>query len=659
GDANLADNTYSETRRSGGRPLPHITDFNSGNEDWAPGPDNAQLLWLYGPLPATYGVDGPEGRGNSWRIEIAPGSGTGGGGNEPPYLYSPVYDFTGTTNPLLSFEIKGQVNNGGGWNNIRVEYSLNGGASWITVGSTADPTWYGRYLGIRTGFGGFGGNTPLGDWTRVERAVCALAGQPCVRFRVGLVFRNAGLLPIEFAIDNLRIENSPNPDVMVEAILSPQPTAVAGCSFTPTTPVRVRLRNLRCTPITNVPVRVQDSGAGSSFTTGIVPNIPADGTVEYDLPGTIDLSAIGTHVLRAYPQLQLIPPAGSVVDADVTNDTARASLTVLVPTVSTYPYSENFDGGPGGWIGQGTAATNQWSWGTVPAGYAGLAAPVSNAWRMLARDGSPVGLESPIFDMTRLSDPELRMDLLLNVNPGGGWNTFRLEYSTNGGANWTPLNEANSPASFYVAPILHPSGNAWGGNSGGTWVTVRTRGLCFLGNQTCVRFRISQGFINAGVAPVQFAMDNFFLGDPLPYNVFIVGIQSPDPGNCTNAGTQSVTVVLQHDGCVPLRNIPFTLNVNGPITITRTGTLAQINGSSRALFTFAPAIDFSAVGVYTLTASFTLPADAAPGGDANLADNTYSETRRSGGRPLPHITDFNSGNEDWAPGPDNAQLLWL
>ncbi|MFN7707692.1 MAG: choice-of-anchor J domain-containing protein, partial [Sphingobacteriia bacterium] len=86
-DAFLANNGISVTRSTRVVTFPYTQNFEANDGGWQAVSAAGIGTWLYGPLPATYGVDGAEGRGNSWRIEIAPGSGTGGGGNEPPYLY--------------------------------------------------------------------------------------------------------------------------------------------------------------------------------------------------------------------------------------------------------------------------------------------------------------------------------------------------------------------------------------------------------------------------------------------------------------------------------------------------------------------------------------------------------------------------------------------
>lgn len=663
-DAYLANNGISVSRSTRINTFPFTENFNSGDGGWTPISTQPTRNWVYGALPGTYAVDGPEGQGNSWRLVMT--SGTGGGGPQEPILETPYFDFSNPiySNLVIGFDLKTNFNSNGGWNYVAVEYSINGGTSWTRLGGVNDPTWY-NFRPNNPSYAAFGapsGQTlTVGNWTRVERNLCPVVGQPCVKFRFSLIWPNGGQ-PAEFAIDNFTVTNT-TPDVMVSQILQPLNTTNAGCGYSATTPVQVRVWNLRCAPVTNVPVRIDAVGPNNATLTDVVPSIPANSFVDFTFAGTLNLTGVGSFNLKAYTQL-----AG---DVNTANDTTITNLAVAVPTISTFPYTEDFNANNGFWIGQSNGPTWEWRWGPLPATYA-VDGPDGQGSSWYVNGVTPsngsigttyISLMSPIFDISKLNDPEIRFDVKMNVNPSGGWNRFYLQYSIDGGTNWTTMPEVATPPTLYTTGTRHPNytTTGWGQANVGDWVRVTTRNLCAINNQSCVRLRImTEWFGNGGNAPREFALDNFFLGDPRPYDLELVNIQSPNTGNCTNPGTQNVTIVVYNDACVDLKNVPVQVDITGPVTTTLTGTIATLGRKSRATFTFPTAVNFTAAGTYTLTANISLPVGAPPlTPETNAANNTLVHTRMSGKiNTIPYFEDFNATNGAFAPAPNDANHMW-
>ena len=151
-------------------------------------------------------------------------TGTSYNNSENSWLQSPCFDFTGLTDPQISFSIFWEMERK--FDGANIEYSINSGASWLLLGSTADngctaSNWYNNasvtYLGNVNGWSGniqptagscLGGSGSNG-WVTARHNLGFLAGQPTVIFR----FRFAAGLTCNsydgLAIDNIKIDETP------------------------------------------------------------------------------------------------------------------------------------------------------------------------------------------------------------------------------------------------------------------------------------------------------------------------------------------------------------------------------------------------------------------------------------------------------------------
>ncbi|MBX3101674.1 MAG: gliding motility-associated C-terminal domain-containing protein [Bacteroidetes bacterium] len=663
-EPNLANNTLTHIRTS--VPIttfPYVQNFDANNGGFAPRPVNPDFMWLWGPLPSTYTVDGPDGQGSSWRLYTP-----GGSSAVQPTIETPHFNLSGLQNPVIAFDIKMDINSSGGWNGVYVEYSTNGGTNWTLLGATAqDPTWYGAAPhGTNNSWGAMTtGNTrrTIGDWLHVERNLCPIpvAQRGCVKFRIITRSINASQSPREFAIDNFTIFSNA-PDVAVSAILEPQSSASGACGTVASTRVILRVHNYRCDPVSNVPVTINASGAGTASLSEVVPAIAGNSFVDYTFSTTLDLGNIGNYTLRAFTSL-----AG---DVNTGNDTTTSQISVTVPTIDTYPYFQDFNADNGNWEGQVDNPDQGWFWGPLPPAYT-VDGPdgQGSSWRLgyTAGTANPVvNLISPIFDLSAINDPELSFDFKLDINSSGGWNGVFMQYTLDNGGVWTTLGDLTTPDWYNLAP--HGTSVSWGGlHSGvtrrtlGDWVQARIR-LCDLGGQSCVRFRFTLRSPNRTVQPYQFAMDNFSIADPRPYDISLLNIEAPASVNCTAySNAETVTIVIENDACVPIRNLPVTAVITGPVNVTLNGVVPSVPRRGRVTFTFPGTVNMSANGTYTITASVSLPADAPPvTPEANLANNTLTHTRTSTRiNTYPYVQTFDTDNGGFVPRPVNADYMWL
>lgn len=122
------------------------------------------------------------------------------------YLHLPNYDMTQTG--IYQFSFWANYDAQRGRDGLQVEYSLDKGLSWKTLGSNADPDWYNyNNNSVTDGAFAIGESMITGtadDWTRFKLNISNLAGNPNVAFR--FVFKAANFAPAAgCAIDDVVI----------------------------------------------------------------------------------------------------------------------------------------------------------------------------------------------------------------------------------------------------------------------------------------------------------------------------------------------------------------------------------------------------------------------------------------------------------------------
>ncbi|MBQ4820603.1 glycoside hydrolase [Aquimarina sp. MMG016] len=160
--------------------------------------------------------------------------GTNLGGNYPEnsnaFLVTPCFDFTTIQNPVLKFQMAYDLERNWDWANV--EYSLNGGQSWETLGSVnSQPNWYNS---SRTeGSDCFG--CPGAQWTGTNAtmteygydfAANALLGETDlttadnILFRIGLhsdaVINQEGLVIDDLVMEGIQTSSKINPIVFLQ-----------------------------------------------------------------------------------------------------------------------------------------------------------------------------------------------------------------------------------------------------------------------------------------------------------------------------------------------------------------------------------------------------------------------------------------------------------
>lgn len=617
-DEYIGNNQFHEGRHQYVQTYPYSENFNSGKGGWHE-TGNANRWFEFGTLPY---LNGAEGEGNSWYCLTANTAADGSWIT----VESPVFDFTNQTNPLLSFDIKHQIHND---DYFHVEYSLNNGP-WTQLGSTASATWYNATNWWRNTI-----SSPVNVWTHVEHDLCLLSGEPCVKLRISgrpyYASHHYGAGHSDFAFDNITISATETDDIEVKRIVQPFTPACAG--YTATEPLQIVVENNTCRALSNIPVKF--SLDGGPDVNEIIPGpIPRFTESFYTFTNTLDLTAAGDHTISVTTEL--------TTDGDNTND--NLVNTRNGDAINTFPYVEDFNSGTGGWVSVSASLNRFFEIGSLP--FLNGAEGEGNSWYVVtknnAADGSWISVESPVFDLSGLTNPILYMDIKHQIH---NEDYFHVEYSINDGA-WTQLGTSAMPnwyntTSWWRNTISSPV-NEW---------TNVTASLCDIGTPSCVKFRVRgrpyYGSHHYGAGHSDFAFDNFRIeGGQSDVGTVLFTQPAMSASNCLYASNQETTVRVYNYNCSAISNVPVECEIkrDGSVITTLTGTVPSIPAQSSVDYTFTGTFDMTPLGTYDFRTYTTLAGDANSANDEKTMQiivgfpkiNTY-----------PYFEDFNSGKGYW------------
>ncbi len=269
--------------------LPFFDDFESGNMWYKPA---TALNWQYG-TPSANIINSAYSGSKSWVTNL-----TGDySNNADEYLYTPVFNFMGLGgNDTISISFWHWCAMASG-DYGRVQYSTNGGQSWINLGSVGDAfgtNWYNVFTGGQNYFS----HTNSG-WMYAAYKLDPnyFNAKPEVQFRFQF-YSNTSATSNGWAIDNFRLSLPVVPnDVGVTAILVPLNDTAAGIPVN----VKVLITNFGTNTQNMIPVELRLNGniVSTETWTGTIAN---NGTAQYTfvLPFTVPASS---YTLCARTQL--------------------------------------------------------------------------------------------------------------------------------------------------------------------------------------------------------------------------------------------------------------------------------------------------------------------------------------------------------------------
>ncbi|MEO0898154.1 MAG: PKD domain-containing protein [Bacteroidota bacterium] len=370
-----------------------------------------------------------------------------------------------------------------------------------------------------------------------------------------------------------------------------------------------------------ISLTVSGANTGSYADTVILDSLLPGDMLMADISG-VDLSVAGNSDLTF-----VIAITG---DGNAANDTLRATL-LTQPTITSYPYFEDFESGQGGWVAEG--ATSTWAFGTPAKDVITGAASGSNAWVTggLGTDNYNVGesssVLSPCFDMTNAPfGVYAAMKIWYEVEDG--FDGAVLQTSIDSGATWQNVGAFGDPNNWFNDDGINgnPGGQpeGWTGDdldgSGGYLQAFHELDSSLIG-QPDVRFRVAFGS-DGSVQMDGFAFDDFGVGFPafaaLPdtatyCNGDSIDSQSPNVTYLWSNGatTQSIAATNSTGSNIVDSTISVVITTDIGIVVNDT-VVATILASASPSVTGLKIEDVACFGDSTGSIDLTLAGDATP-----------------------------------------------
>lgn len=402
----------------------------------------------------------------------------------------------------------------------------------------------------------------------------------------------------------------------------------SGCGFTANTPIIVNITNYGTNPQVNPDVSYSVNG-GTVVTETTSLTIAPGATVSYVFATTADLSLPGFYTIDAWTSL---PGDGFIL-----NDST--SLTVQsIPTITSYPYLEEFDTNNGGWSSGGT--NNSWQWGAPAASTINSPYSSPNVWTTNLTGNNNSSEQSyvisPCYDMSSLGAPVIEVAIWWNSE--NSWDGAVLQSTIDNGATWQNVGAYLDPVNWYNiqnqitspgAPF-NPNDEAWNGTSGPGWVIAK-HDLTGLGGQPGVRLRFAFSS-DLSVNYNGFAFDNVFIYDKPDYDLGIVALGANTPTSICSGGSVPLEVVIENFGAQAQSNIQVVAEVTGAGTSTFSGTYTNTIAVASTATLNLGNLNVNTPGMYYIKSYTSSPLDSLAFNDTSYFAISVSPT------PLDPIT---------------------
>lgn len=234
------------------------------------------------------------------------------------------------------------------------------------------------------------------------------------------------------------------------------------------------------------------------------------------------------------------------------------AITNVQAQITTFPYTEDFESGDGGWVADNTT-NGTWALGTPTGAIINSAASGTNAW-VTNLSGNYNSSESswvtsPVFDFSSLAAPSIELSIWYDIE--FSWDGAVLQSSIDGGTTWVNVGANGDPNNWYTDDTIggNPGGQqeGWSGTgAAGTnaWVTAR-HALTGLGGQSNVILRIAFGS-DTSVTDEGFGFDDI--------NIFEVTCPEPSDLAIVSTSSDGATLTWTENGTATLWNIEVILD---------------------------------------------------------------------------------------------------
>lgn len=643
--------------------LPYTNNFQANNGGFiAESINTTPNTWAYGPINKTT-IVGQVGNTSGW---VTGGLGTTFyNSTEQSNLYSPVFRLPANTKPNINFSL---------WHNTpraqdgaRIEYTTNGGNSWLTVGSSRSGTnWYNTSINL---FQGLPNNNVWSDssrgWIQASNYLnVQFATTTFIQFR--FQFRsNASVNSDGIAIDDFGVAAFRRPDLQISRIIAPDRL----CGATATNSVTVNIKNIGAGPSTGATVNMRFSN-GAVVSQPLTTVIQSGDSLAFTFTQTINLIAtLGLKPIKVW--LTNTNDANTFND----NDTLVANTPTVIRinpsrSISTFPLTESFD----------DAATAAWTFSSIgplnnssfvigfPAKLT-LGGPITGAGSFATRlvgahnNNESGALESACLDLSSMADPQITFSMkrLMSLSSG-----LQLQYSTNSGLNWFAMPNETEPGVFgtnwyttnYTLAGTTNSdlatsttkNSVWGGTN--ITPTISSQSLRFLrGFGSTVKLRFV--FISAGAANEGVVIDDLVISNASGADLAALSVV-PTAGCTVPASNQQFTVTVRNTRSSTYTGpVSFSIFRNDTLVVTENATSLTIPSNSNTTYNFTQRFNFeSGAGIKVVIVGTN---------DISAQNDTaktvlFNSTVVNG---IPYIQGFESGADGWqtySTGPNNWVL---
>ncbi|KAA9333612.1 T9SS type A sorting domain-containing protein [Adhaeribacter soli] len=431
--------------------------------------------------------------------------------------------------------------------------------------------------------------------------------------------------------------SQPN-DVAITAITTP----VSGCGHSAQEEICVTIANFGTASQSNIPVSYTLNNLPA--VTAVVPGPLASGaTLNFCFPVKANMSTTGTYTITAQTALS--------GDANTAND-SRSKTVNSIPSIATFPYTQDFEAGPGGWTTGGNSSS--WALGTPAKPIINSAGSGTNSWITSLtgdyNDNEQSHVVGPCFNFSSLVQPLITLKIWWNME--NSWDKAALQSSIDGGATWQHVGAFGDPNNWYNNNStsgpgvgggiqLGWSGRASTSNGSGGWVTAK-HALTGLGGQSSVMLRVAFGSDGSGVDD-GFAFDDVSIFESPANDVGVVALTAPALSGCGFTTTEQVCITITNFGSVATTSFPVSYQIGNNPVVTETVSTPIAPGASLN-YCFTTRANLAAGGNYNFTFTTNLANDGDP------SNNTLTKVVAN---PLinvfPHTQDFETSTAG-APG---------
>ncbi|MBP9548253.1 MAG: hypothetical protein KBE86_03785, partial [Chitinophagales bacterium] len=651
--------------------FPYLENFEDGASGWTSGGTSSTWELGYpdgpvisGPPPSTPSSE------NSWATSLYDYYSI----SENSWVLAPCFDFSTLEDPYVKFDIWWATPDF--YDGARLEYSLDGGIEWLTIGDigTGD-NWY-----TTGGCYAFGYDPVTGvyfpawegsssGWKTAKHDLDILAGEPQVQLRVHFKTSTFFSGYDGIAFDNFFVGDPYPHDIGVTALVEPG----SGPSLSATEAVTVTIENFGLNSESGFPVSYQMDG-GTIHTETFVGSIASGAEANFTFTSTEDLTADGDYTFLAWTELD--------VDGYLGNDTLLKVVSNLLPITGTdayYIYSNVYGGAEPWYTTTNSEAMNavygvgEWTqsfFETID-----VASTFGTATCFVWLEGSDAmadELENFLNTNAEVIQNWVASGghLFLNSAPNEGDGMSFLFDGVNLDYAWftSTASEGDPTHPIFDGPFT-PVGDSWtGGSFGHAAISGGDTYAVIVDQFTPERVVLAEKNWGAGVVMFGGMTPSYFHtplteATNLRWNIISylgictlsdtdVGVQSiTEPTTGCGLGDEAVTVKVRNYGFEPQTDIPVNYSLDGGTTVSETvaGTLAP---GETILYTFTELADVSAEGSHTIIAWSSLVGDTIISNDSS--DITFTNI------PIvstyPYYQDFEAGDGGWSQG--GAASTW-